>query len=148
MFDNVLLLIWGRATGPCTAEFIRIYNSSKVHWITNLNLRWSSTRLGIAWSLCSPRQTRWTHYGFHLIVNLVLDCWRVHGLIGSVMTYPARVPWWTMSISWQLATFATSYVAAEKFSAVNLERTRCASRHKQAHNCTASRVVDEGPIDQ
>ena len=34
--------------------------------------------------------------------------------------------WWTMSISWQLAT---SY-AAEKFSAVNLERARCASRHK------------------
>ena len=94
MFDNVLLLIWGRATGPCTAEFIRIYNSSKVHWITNLNLRWSSTRLGIAWSLCSPRQTCWTHYGgFHLIFNLVLDCWRVHGLIGSVMTYPARVPY-------------------------------------------------------
>ena len=48
MLDNVLLLIWDRATGPCTAEFIRIY-SSKVHW-TNLNLRWSSTRLGIAWS--------------------------------------------------------------------------------------------------
>ena len=81
-------------------------------------------------SRVTPLKNTWNCHNRKHVIR-IKDVFHDSGVSSRKSPYQPQmvVVWWTMSISWQLATFASSYVA-EKFSAVNLECTRCASRHK------------------
>ena len=65
----------------------------------------------------------------HIFLVFLILMVRLYVLLVICNKFLFYLCWWTMSISWQLATFPTSYVAAENFSAVYLGCGRWPSGH-------------------